>query len=152
MLMYTYTYMYVYMCVCVYIYICAVIPHTALLSHSELPQGKFLHRDSPNCYFIPFNFQICFLSSSILIFSTSHWIAYTRLWEIIGKCISLKASRCRHLCRQDIVQMLDWHILFPHRTTCEGSIFQISDTSYLSVEKLQCKGLFTPRTITIKFY
>ncbi len=47
MLMYTYTYMYVYMCVCVYIYICAVIPHTALLSHSELPQGKFLHRDSP---------------------------------------------------------------------------------------------------------
>ncbi len=48
MLMYTYTYMYVYMCVCVYIYICAVIPHTALLSHSELPQGKFLHRDSPN--------------------------------------------------------------------------------------------------------
>ncbi len=46
--MYTYTYMYVYMCVCVYIYICAVIPHTALLSHSELPQGKFLHRDSPN--------------------------------------------------------------------------------------------------------
>ncbi len=49
MLMYTYTYMYVYMCVCVYIYICAVIPHTALLSHSELPQGKFLHRDSPIC-------------------------------------------------------------------------------------------------------
>ncbi len=48
MLMYTYTYMYVYMCVCVYIYICAVIPHTALLSHSELPQGKFLHRDSPS--------------------------------------------------------------------------------------------------------
>ncbi len=28
-------------------YICAVIPHTALLSHSKLPQGKFLHRDSP---------------------------------------------------------------------------------------------------------
>ncbi len=48
MLMYTYTYMYVYMCVCVYINICAVIPHTALLSHSELPQGKFLHRDSPS--------------------------------------------------------------------------------------------------------
>ncbi len=26
----------------------AVIPHTALLSHSKLPQGKFLHRDSPS--------------------------------------------------------------------------------------------------------
>ncbi len=54
MLMYTYTYMYVYMYVYIYIYIyiciyiCAVIPHTALLSHSELPQGKFLHRDSPS--------------------------------------------------------------------------------------------------------
>ncbi len=40
------------MCMCIYIYIyiyiCAVIPHTALLSHSKLPQGKFLHRDSPS--------------------------------------------------------------------------------------------------------
>ncbi len=61
MLMYTYTYMYVYICVCVYIYICAVIPHTALLSHSELPQGKFLHRDSP----------ILDLSSISVIFSVS---------------------------------------------------------------------------------
>ncbi len=61
MLMYTYTYMYVYMCVCVYIYICAVIPHTALLSHSELPQGKFLHRDSPSQYFCLYS--VC----------TSHW-------------------------------------------------------------------------------
>ncbi len=49
------THICMYICVCVYIYIyiyiyiyvCAVIPHTALLSHSELPQGKFLHRDSP---------------------------------------------------------------------------------------------------------
>ncbi len=40
--------MYICMCIYIYIYICAVIPHTALLSHSELPQGKFLHRDSPN--------------------------------------------------------------------------------------------------------
>ncbi len=32
----TYTQIYIYM---------AVIPHTALLSHSKLPQGKFLHRD-----------------------------------------------------------------------------------------------------------
>ncbi len=32
----TYTHRYIYM---------AVIPHTALLSHSILPQGKFLHRD-----------------------------------------------------------------------------------------------------------
>ncbi len=31
----------------IYIYVCAVIPHTALLSHLKLPQGKFLHRDSP---------------------------------------------------------------------------------------------------------
>ncbi len=44
-----------YMCVCInthiciYICVCAVIPHTALLSHSKLPQGKFLHRESPNC-------------------------------------------------------------------------------------------------------
>ncbi len=47
---YAYVYIHIYVCiyVCVCIYnICAVIPHTALLSHSELPQGKFLHRDSP---------------------------------------------------------------------------------------------------------
>ncbi len=54
-------YMCIYMCICgkyavhmryvyihIYMYICAVIPHTALLSHSKLPQGKFLHRDSPS--------------------------------------------------------------------------------------------------------
>ncbi len=49
---YIHIYVCIYVCVCVYIYIyiyiCAVIPHTALLSHSELPQGKFLHRDSPS--------------------------------------------------------------------------------------------------------
>ncbi len=33
-------------------YICALIPHTALLSHSKLPQGEFLHRDSPTAAFI----------------------------------------------------------------------------------------------------
>ncbi len=50
---YIHIYVCIYVCVCVciyiyiYIYICAVIPHTALLSHSELPQGKFLNRDSP---------------------------------------------------------------------------------------------------------
>ncbi len=63
MLMHTYTYMYVYMCVCVYIYICAVIPHTALLSHSELPQGKFLHRDSPISMFISHKEMFMFLVS-----------------------------------------------------------------------------------------
>ncbi len=35
MLMYTYTYMYIY-----------------ILSHSKLPQGKFLHRDSPKDMYI----------------------------------------------------------------------------------------------------
>ncbi len=41
---YIHIYVCIYVCVCVcIIYICAVIPHTALLSHSELPQGKFLH-------------------------------------------------------------------------------------------------------------
>ncbi len=53
---YAYVYIHIYVCVCVcvyiYIYICAVIPHTALLSHSKLPQGKFLHRDSPICTWI----------------------------------------------------------------------------------------------------
>ncbi len=38
----------VYMLMYTYTYVCAVIPHTALLSHSKLPQGKFLHRDSPS--------------------------------------------------------------------------------------------------------
>ncbi len=51
---YAYVYIHIYVCVCVcvcvyiYIYVCAVIPHTALLSHLKLPQGKFLHRDSPS--------------------------------------------------------------------------------------------------------
>ncbi len=40
-------YIYIHGCITAYIYIYAVIPHTALLSHSKLPQGKFLHRDSP---------------------------------------------------------------------------------------------------------
>ncbi len=42
-------YIYIHGCITayIYIYIYAVIPHTALLSHSKLPQGKFLHRDSP---------------------------------------------------------------------------------------------------------
>ncbi len=44
---YIYIYIYIYVCVCVCVYVCAVIPHTALLSHSKLPQGKFLNRDSP---------------------------------------------------------------------------------------------------------
>ncbi len=43
------THICMYICVCVYIYIYIYMcGNTALLSHSELPQGKFLHRDSPN--------------------------------------------------------------------------------------------------------
>ncbi len=36
----------------IYVCVCAVIQHTALLSHSKLPQGKFLHRDSPRYIYI----------------------------------------------------------------------------------------------------
>ncbi len=80
MLMYTYTYMYVYMCVCVYIYIyiCAVIPHTALLSHSELPQGKFLHRDSPSHQQF---FLLCsrhIQCKSLLILILASWYQYRK--------------------------------------------------------------------------
>ncbi len=83
MLMYTYTYMYVYMCVCIYIYICAVIPHTALLSHSELPQGKFLHRDSPRLHQTE-NRGICTkqpseLHSSIHPLTMPHFLSLTLL-------------------------------------------------------------------------
>ncbi len=59
-----------YVCVCVYIYIymymcvCAVIPHTALLSHLKLPQGKFLHRDSPMQQAIKHNIYLPNLSHS----------------------------------------------------------------------------------------
>ncbi len=45
----TYIHTYIYIHIHIYIYIYMVIPHTALLSHSKLPQGKFLHRDSPSC-------------------------------------------------------------------------------------------------------
>ncbi len=63
----------------IYIYIYVVIPHTALLSHSKLPQGKFLHRDSPNVPLkVPSLVQIPSVQSCIhLLFnrvSFSHWI------------------------------------------------------------------------------
>ncbi len=135
---YAYVYIHIYVCVCVcvcvciYIYIyvyvcvCAVIPHTALLSHLKLPQGKFLHRDSPIVGYKLFTCQppACGRSSSppcLYLFPCQgsdpggtlqpHWLHSTQELKkerghlhFMKKMIGVHCALEAHLCSQSSLQ------------------------------------------------